>query len=92
MSFECFTPVAALATELLPHALELSDDGAHDLAHLQPVWHNVRTLHEEEGGDLEPPYCCTIAWPFDHLLRRALILTSPSSDLTCTHAVVNRGR
>ncbi|KAE9639667.1 HD domain-containing protein [Pseudomonas sp. PB106] len=53
MNFECFTPVAALATELLPHALELSDDGAHDLAHLQRVWHNVCTLHEEEGGDLE---------------------------------------
>ncbi|WP_339452145.1 HD domain-containing protein [Pseudomonas sp. EA_5y_Pfl2_R50] len=53
MNSECFTPVAALAAELLPHALEPSDDGAHDLAHLQRVWHNVRTLHAEEGGDLQ---------------------------------------
>lgn len=48
-----FAPLASLAAELLPSALEISDDGAHDLAHLQRVWHNVRTLHEEEGGDLE---------------------------------------
>lgn len=53
MNSECFTPVAALAAELLPHALETSDDGAHDLAHLQRVWHNVRTLHAEEGGNLQ---------------------------------------
>lgn len=53
MNLEFFIPVAALAAELLPHALEPSDDGAHDLAHLQRVWHNVRTLHTEEGGDLE---------------------------------------
>jgi uncharacterized protein len=53
MSFERFASVAAVATGLLPHALKPSDDGAHDLAHLQRVWHNVRTLHEEEGGDLE---------------------------------------
>ncbi|MGG7673184.1 HD domain-containing protein [Pseudomonas sp. WC2] len=53
MNLEFFTPMEALAAELLPHALEPSDDGAHDLAHLQRVWHNVRTLHEEEGGDLE---------------------------------------
>ena len=48
-----FAPLSSLAAELLPYALEISDDGAHDLAHLQRVWHNVRTLHEEEGGDLE---------------------------------------
>ncbi|CAI8734861.1 HD domain-containing protein [Pseudomonas zeae] len=48
-----FTPVEALAVALLPHALEPSDDGAHDLAHLQRVWHNVRKLQAEEGGDLE---------------------------------------
>lgn len=53
MSATAFTPLIDLAAELLPHALEISDDGAHDLAHLQRVWHNVRTLHEEEGGDLE---------------------------------------
>lgn len=53
MSATAFTPLIDLAAELLPHALEPSNDGAHDLAHLQRVWHNVRTLHEEEGGDLE---------------------------------------
>jgi uncharacterized protein len=53
MSATAFTPLIDLAAELLPHALEISDDGAHDLAHLQRVWHNVRTLHEAEGGDLE---------------------------------------
>ncbi|MDT3314463.1 HD domain-containing protein [Pseudomonas sp. rhizo66] len=53
MNLESFTPLEALASALLPHALEPSDDGAHDLAHLQRVWHNVRTLHAEEGGDLQ---------------------------------------
>ncbi|MBC3207749.1 HD domain-containing protein [Pseudomonas sp. SWRI111] len=53
MTVKCFVPLEALSTQLLPHALEPSDDGAHDLAHLQRVWHNARTLHETEGGDLE---------------------------------------
>lgn len=53
MSANAFTPLITLARELLPHALEPSEDGAHDLAHLQRVWHNVRTLQAEEGGDLE---------------------------------------
>lgn len=48
-----FSPLVELATELLPHALEPSEDGAHDLSHLQRVWHNARTLQAEEGGDLE---------------------------------------
>lgn len=48
-----FSPLAELAAELLPHALEPSEDGAHDLSHLQRVWHNARTLQAEEGGDLE---------------------------------------
>lgn len=53
MSASAFTPLMTLAEDLLLHALEPSDDGAHDLAHLQRVWHNVRTLQAEEGGDLE---------------------------------------
>jgi len=53
MSASDFAPLTTLASALLPHALEPSDDGAHDLAHLQRVWHNVRTLQAEEGGDLE---------------------------------------
>ncbi|WP_236177977.1 MULTISPECIES: HD domain-containing protein [Pseudomonas] len=48
-----FAPLARLAAELLPHALEPSEDGAHDLSHLQRVWHTARTLQAEEGGDLE---------------------------------------
>ena len=53
MSASAFAPLTTLASALLPHALEPSDDGAHDLAHLQRVWHNVRTLQADEGGDLE---------------------------------------
>ncbi|AWM93590.1 phosphohydrolase [Pseudomonas sp. 31-12] len=53
MTTDAFTPLQTLATELLPHALEPSEDGAHDLSHLQRVWLNVRTLQAEEGGDLE---------------------------------------
>ena len=48
-----FTPLTDLAATLLPHALEPSEDGAHDLSHLQRVWHNVRSIQAEEGGDLE---------------------------------------
>lgn len=53
MTVNCFAPMEALASALIRHALEPSDDGAHDLAHLQRVWHNARTLHATEGGDLE---------------------------------------
>ncbi|MHC8376090.1 HD domain-containing protein [Pseudomonas sp. MDT1-16] len=53
MNTDAFAPLQLLAKQLLPHALEPSEDGAHDLSHLQRVWHNVRTLHAEEGGDLE---------------------------------------
>ncbi|MBK5513276.1 HD domain-containing protein [Pseudomonas sp. TH15] len=53
MNDTAFAPLSTLAAKLLPHALEPSEDGAHDLSHLQRVWHNVRTLHGQEGGDLE---------------------------------------
>ena len=53
MNATAFAPLTSLAAELLPHALETSDDGAHDLPHLQRVWHTVRTLQAEEGGDFE---------------------------------------
>ncbi|MDI3271510.1 HD domain-containing protein [Pseudomonas sp. AL03] len=53
MNTDAFAPLQLLAKQLLPHALEPSEDGAHDLSHLQRVWHNVRTVHAEEGGDLE---------------------------------------
>jgi uncharacterized protein len=53
MTTIAFAPLHNLASRLLPHALEPGEDGAHDLSHLQRVWHNVRTLQAEEGGDLE---------------------------------------
>lgn len=53
MTTDAFAPLQTLAAELLPHALEPSEDGAHDLSHLQRVWHNARALHAEEGGDLD---------------------------------------
>lgn len=52
MTTDAFSPLQTLASQLLPDALEPSQDGAHDLSHLQRVWHNVRTLQAEEGGDL----------------------------------------
>lgn len=53
MTVNCFAPMEALASALIRHTLEPSDDGAHDVAHLQRVWHTARTLHATEGGDLE---------------------------------------
>ena len=53
MSATAFAPLQPLAETLLPHALEPAEDGAHDLSHLQRVWHNVRTLQVQEGGDLD---------------------------------------
>lgn len=52
MTAAVFAPFQTVAAQLLPHALEPSEDGAHDLSHLQRVWHNVRLLHRHEGGDL----------------------------------------
>lgn len=53
MTTAAFAPLQSLADILLPHALEPAEDGAHDLSHLQRVWHNVRTLQAQENGDLE---------------------------------------
>jgi uncharacterized protein len=53
MNTNAFAPTQSLAATLLPHALEPSEDGAHDLSHLQRVWHNARLIHAQEGGDLE---------------------------------------
>ncbi|MDF0603777.1 HD domain-containing protein [Psychromarinibacter sp. C21-152] len=48
-----FAPHDALARHLLPHAVALSDDGAHDLGHLLRVWANVQRIAAVEGGDRE---------------------------------------
>ena len=53
MTTDAFAPLQILAADLLPHALEPAEDGAHDLSHLQRVWHNARTIQAQEGGDLE---------------------------------------
>lgn len=53
MISSAFAPMQSLATTLLPHALEPSEDGAHDLSHLQRVWHNAHLIQAQEGGDLE---------------------------------------
>jgi uncharacterized protein len=53
MTTDAFAPLQTLAAELLPYALEPAEDGAHDLSHLQRVWHNARTIQAQEGGDLE---------------------------------------
>jgi len=47
-----FAPYDQLAGSLLPR-IQLTTDGAHDLAHLQRVWSNVCAIRAEEGGDGE---------------------------------------
>ncbi|HEI9791921.1 HD domain-containing protein [Serratia marcescens] len=49
--FQCFSPYQILAQSLLPLALE-SDDGSHDVAHLNRVWKNCCKINKFEGGDL----------------------------------------
>lgn len=46
-----FSPYETIAGQLLPHALEVTDDASHDVAHLLRVWRNVQTISEVEGGD-----------------------------------------
>ena len=52
MSAIAFAPYQQLADQLLPHAVS-GDDGSHDIAHLQRVWKNARTIHAAEGGNGE---------------------------------------
>jgi len=52
MSAIAFAPYQQLADQLLPHAVS-GDDGSHDIAHLQRVWKNARTIHAAEGGNAE---------------------------------------
>ncbi|MDQ0454193.1 HD domain-containing protein [Rhizobium paknamense] len=47
-----FAPFEDLAAALLPHA-GVSDDGSHDLAHLQRVFHNAMRIQALEGGDAD---------------------------------------
>lgn len=59
-ALHAFTPYAALAAQVLPHAIDTtagSGDGAHDAAHLQLVWRSVQAV---EGGDLEALLAATL--------------------------------
>jgi uncharacterized protein len=60
MTDTAFAPLQSLADTLLPHALEPGEDGAHDLSHLQRVWHNVRLIQAQEGGDLPVMLAATL--------------------------------
>ena len=60
MNAQAFAPLHTLAAQLLPHALEPAEDGAHDLSHLQRVWSNVRRIAEQEGGDLHVLLAATL--------------------------------
>ncbi|TWD44567.1 HD domain-containing protein [Pseudomonas sp. SJZ131] len=60
MTDTAFAPLQSLADTLLPHALEPGEDGAHDLSHLQRVWHNVRLIQAQEGGDLAVMLAATL--------------------------------
>ncbi|MCX5576991.1 HD domain-containing protein [Kaistia terrae] len=51
-SHGAFAPHEALAEALLPHATS-SDDGSHDVAHLQRVWNNAAAILAKEGGASE---------------------------------------
>lgn len=60
---DAFAPYAALAAQLLPHAIDATTgtgDGAHDAAHLQRVWRSVQALQAVEGGDLEALLAATL--------------------------------
>ncbi|PKH12474.1 phosphohydrolase [Pseudomonas sp. 43NM1] len=60
MTDTAFAPLQTLADTLLPHALEPGEDGAYDLSHLQRVWHNVRLIQAQEGGDLPVMLAATL--------------------------------
>jgi uncharacterized protein len=50
ISPDLFTPHAALAALLLPHAADTTD-GSHDLSHILRVFRNAMRIHAAEGGD-----------------------------------------
>jgi len=52
MRLDRFAPYEDLARVLLP-VNDNAADGSHDLSHLERVWKNAKTIHAEEGGDLE---------------------------------------
>ena len=51
MTVDTSSPFQQLFQQL-SHALDASDDGSHDLSHLNRVWRTARLIAAEEGGDL----------------------------------------
>ncbi len=47
-----FHPFDQLAARLLNGSVD-DEDGAHDLSHIVRVWRNAKSIHSEEGGDIE---------------------------------------
>jgi len=60
MTPSLFEPYQRLADVLLAHVHPELGDGAHDLAHIQRVWRNVRAIQAKEGGDLELLLAATV--------------------------------
>ena len=52
MPLQMFHPFDQLATKLLDLFGD-DEDGAHDLSHIVRVWRNAKSIHSDEGGDLE---------------------------------------
>lgn len=52
MNVDQFAPYEELARQFR-HFYPTEGDGAHDCSHLERVWRNTKTIHAEEGGDLE---------------------------------------
>jgi uncharacterized protein len=48
-----FAPFAGLAASLLPHAMSMDDDPAHDASHLCRVWSLAMRIAAKDGGDPE---------------------------------------
>lgn len=46
-----FSPHHAIAADLIPHAIDVTDDASHDISHLLRVWRNVQQISAAEGGN-----------------------------------------
>ena len=85
MNAQAFAPLHTLASQLLPHALEPAEDGAHDLSHLRRVWSNARRIAEQEGGDLHVLLAATLLHDCVAVEKNSP-LRSQASRLAAAHA------
>jgi uncharacterized protein len=60
MTTTAFAPFQNLATLLLPHAIDNTSDGSHDLSHIQRVWKNASIIQAIEGSDAEMLFAATL--------------------------------